>query len=65
VAARVIDMFLDFYLEENHRITNNSATTEAREKINQYLEFLELYNFFDSCSPKFERNKVLLNKISR
>jgi hypothetical protein len=28
-------------LVKNHKIANNSATTEAREKINAYLESLE------------------------
>jgi hypothetical protein len=46
VAALFPDMFCNFYLVKNHKITNNSATTEAREKINTYLEDLE---FFDVC----------------
>jgi len=29
------DMFCNFYFEKNHRIDNNSATTETREK-NKY-----------------------------
>jgi hypothetical protein len=32
VAALVPDMFSNFYLVKNHKIANNSATTEAREK---------------------------------
>jgi len=32
VAALVLDMFCNFYLVKNHKIANNSATTEAREK---------------------------------
>ena len=41
VAALVPDMFCNFYLVKNHNIANNSATTEAGEKISTYLESLE------------------------
>jgi len=41
VAALVPDMFYNFYLVKNHKIANNSATTEAREKISTCLESLE------------------------
>jgi hypothetical protein len=41
VAALVPDMFCIFYLMKNHKIANNSANTEAREKISTYLESLE------------------------
>jgi hypothetical protein len=30
-AALDPDMFCDFYIVKNHKIANNSATTEARE----------------------------------
>jgi hypothetical protein len=43
VAALVPDMFCNFYLVKNHNIANNSATTEAGEKISTYLESLEFY----------------------
>jgi hypothetical protein len=36
VAALVPDMFYDFYLVKNNKIANDSATTEAREKISTY-----------------------------
>jgi hypothetical protein len=39
VAALVPDM-------KNHKIANNSATTEAREKITTYLESLEFQKIF-------------------
>jgi hypothetical protein len=42
VAALVPDMFCNFYILKNHKIAGNSATTEAREKISTYLEFLQL-----------------------
>jgi hypothetical protein len=35
VASWVLDMFCNFYLVKNHKIANNSATTEAREKYTQ------------------------------
>jgi hypothetical protein len=41
IAACVPDMFRNFYLVKNHKIVNNSATTEAREKISKGLESLE------------------------
>jgi hypothetical protein len=41
VAALVSDVFCNFYLVKNHKIANNSATTEAREKISTYLKSLE------------------------
>jgi hypothetical protein len=31
-AVLVPDMFCNFYLVKNHKIANNSATTEAEEK---------------------------------
>ncbi len=39
---------------KNYKIANNSAATEAREKISTYLESLEFQNFFDVCLTKFE-----------
>jgi hypothetical protein len=42
VAACVPDVFRNFYLVKNHKIANNSATTEARKKISKGLESLEL-----------------------
>jgi hypothetical protein len=46
VAAFFPEMFCKFYLVKNHKIANNSATTEAREKISNYLEFLEFFQKF-------------------
>ncbi len=40
VAALVPDMFCNFYFVKNHKIANNSATSEARERISTYLESL-------------------------
>jgi hypothetical protein len=39
VAAMVPDVFCNFYIVKNHKIDNNSATTEA--KISTYFESLE------------------------
>ena len=41
VAAWVSDMFCNFHLVKNHKIANNLAATEAKEKISMYLESLE------------------------
>jgi hypothetical protein len=40
VAALVPDVFCNFYFVKNHKIANNSASTEAREKISTHLEAL-------------------------
>ncbi len=40
-AALVPDMLCSFCLVKNNKIANNSATTEAREKISTDLESLE------------------------
>ncbi len=61
MAALVTAMLCDFYLVKNNKIAQNSATTEAREKISTYLEFLE---FFDAYLTKFENYQILLNKVS-
>ncbi len=55
-------MFCNFYLEKSHKIGDNPATTDAKEKISTYLESFE---FFDVDLTKFETNQILLNKISR
>jgi hypothetical protein len=41
VAALVPAMLCNFYLGKNHKIADNSATAEAREKIGAHLESLE------------------------
>jgi hypothetical protein len=41
VAAWFPDMFCNFYLAKNHKITNNSTTTKARERIRTDLESVE------------------------
>jgi hypothetical protein len=41
VAAWVPDMFCGYYLMKNYIVSNNSATTKAREKISTGLESLE------------------------
>jgi hypothetical protein len=48
---------------KNHKIADNSETTEAREK-STYLECLELQKFFGACLTKFENSQILLTKIS-
>ncbi len=63
VASWVSDMFCNFYFVKYHKIANNSATTEAREKISTYLESLE---FLDGCLTKFKKKnyETLFNKNS-
>jgi hypothetical protein len=57
VAALVSDMFCNFYLAKSHKIANNSATTEAREKISTDLDSLELKKI-DVCLTKFEYYQI-------
>ncbi len=54
-------MYCNFYLVKNHKIANDSATTEAREKMYTDLESVE---FFDVCLIKLKTNQILLNKMS-
>jgi hypothetical protein len=46
VAALVPDMFCNFYLVKNHKIANNSATTEAREKNKDIFGILRILEKF-------------------
>ncbi len=64
VAALVPDIFGNFYLVKNRKNGNNSATTEAREKISTYLESLEFQKFFNVGLTKFENPQLLLNKMN-
>jgi hypothetical protein len=64
VAALVPAMFCNFYLVKNHKIADNAATTEAREKISTYLESVEFKKNFDPCLTKFENYQILPNHIS-
>ena len=57
-------MICNFYLAKRDKIANNSATTEAREKISTDLEYLEFLKFFDECLTNFKNNIILPNKIS-
>jgi hypothetical protein len=41
MAARVSDMFCNFYFVKNHIIANNATTNKAREKISTDFESLE------------------------
>jgi hypothetical protein len=48
VAALVPAMFCNFYLVKNHKIADNSATTQAREKMSTLLESLEFKKNFEN-----------------
>jgi hypothetical protein len=56
-------MFCNFYLARSHKIANNAATGEAREKISTDLESLE-FKKNDVGLTKFENYLIVLNKIS-
>jgi hypothetical protein len=47
-------------LMKNHRIANNSTTSEAREKKSNDLESLEFQTFFDVGFTKLKNNQILL-----
>jgi hypothetical protein len=49
---------------KSHRIADDSATTEASEKISTDLESLEFLKSLGVCLAKFENYQILLNKIS-
>jgi hypothetical protein len=46
VAAFFPEMFCKFYLVKNHKIANNSATTDAREKNKQLFGILRILEKF-------------------
>jgi hypothetical protein len=45
---------------KNHRITNNSATSDAGEKLGTVLESLEFYIIVGVRLAKFKSNLILL-----
>jgi hypothetical protein len=47
-------MILNFYFVKKHKIANNSATTEAREKEAQIWNLWNLLNL-DVCLTKFKK----------
>ena len=46
MAALVPDIFCNFYIVKNHKIANNSATTEAREKNKDIFGILRILENF-------------------
>ena len=56
--------FFNIYLKKNHKITNNSTTTSAREKINADFESLIFKIFFDVRLTLLKNKQILLNIIS-
>jgi hypothetical protein len=45
VAPWVSDMFCNFYLVKNHKIANNPASTEAREKNKHIFGILRIFGW--------------------
>jgi hypothetical protein len=64
VAAWVPDLFCNFNLKNNHKITICLAGTKAREKISIYFETVEFKKFLMCVSLKKKNNQILLNNIS-
>ncbi len=61
MAARVPRFVLQLLFSEK---SQNSATTEDREKISADLDSEQFENFFDIGLTKFETYQILFNKIS-
>jgi len=61
VVAWVTDVFCNFYLVKNLKISDNSTTTKSTEKIGTNLEALEFQEIFYACLTKFKNNQILLN----
>jgi hypothetical protein len=57
VAARVPDMFCNFYSVKNHKIANYSTTPKAREKMSTDFESLEFKEFLVSLT-QFKNNQI-------
>jgi hypothetical protein len=49
---------------DNHKITNSSATTKAREKLAHIWNQYNFRNFFDINLTKFENYQILRSKIN-
>jgi len=49
----VLDMFLNFLFRENHKITDNSTTAKAKEKISTVLKSSEFLKNFVVHFTKF------------
>jgi len=56
--------FCNFYLAKNPKIAQDSATTEAGEKICTVMKSVKFQKFFDMCLTNFENYQILLNKIN-
>ncbi len=63
MVAKVVDMFCNFHLVKNHKIADNSTTTEDREKVRKDFESLEFYKFVDVGFTKFKNIHILLIKL--
>jgi hypothetical protein len=57
-------MLSNFHLAKNHKISNDSTTTKAREIISTYLESIEFHKNFYVGLTKFKDHQILLIKIS-
>ncbi len=64
MAALVTDMFCSFYLVKNNKIADNSATTEAREKIRTYSESLEFWKLLMYVRQYLKTIKFYLIKLA-
>jgi hypothetical protein len=48
----------------NHKIANNSATLEAKEKNKRTFGTVKNLEKMDGCLTELKNNQILLNKIS-
>jgi hypothetical protein len=63
VAAWFPDMFCAFYSAKNHKIADNLATAEAKEKSAHFWNPLNFRKKIDASLTKFRTNQVLFIKI--
>jgi hypothetical protein len=64
VAAWVPDMFCNFYLVKSYKISNNSATTEARERIYRRFGISRILEILKIGLTKFENYQIYLIKLA-
>ncbi len=62
-AAWVPDMFHNFYLVKNQKISHKSTTDKAREKISTYLESFEFWKFLNFILSGITLSVVMLSFI--
>jgi hypothetical protein len=63
VAAWFPDMLCIFYSVKNHKIANNSAITQATEKISTDQGYIEFYEKFYISWTKIKSNQIIIKEV--